>query len=194
MATPDGSTRDRIVFEATRLFAEQGYAGTSVRQIVEASGVTKPTLYYWFGNKEGLFRQLVDLHLTSWITRLTEQIQAPEPAVDRIRTYVRSAVAEAMEKPDVVRFLARAFHPSGSDEPIVDADQFLIQEAALLTGLAQEGIASGELRPHLDPTSVALVLMGAAHTRIGASLHAGIPLSLDAADATLEILLSGVMA
>ena len=56
--TPD--TRQQILSAALKRFAEQGYAGTSVQQIVEAAGVTKPALYYHFRNKAGLFRALVD--------------------------------------------------------------------------------------------------------------------------------------
>ena len=43
--------RDRIIEEAARLFIEQGYAATSVRQIAEACGCTEAALYYHF--KEG---------------------------------------------------------------------------------------------------------------------------------------------
>lgn len=53
--------RERILREATRLFGHAGYAGASVREVVEAAGVTKPTLYYYFKNKEDLFRQAVDV-------------------------------------------------------------------------------------------------------------------------------------
>ena len=49
---------------AARLFAAQGYDATSVREIVEAAGVTKPTLYYHFGSKEGLAQALVTVPLT----------------------------------------------------------------------------------------------------------------------------------
>ncbi len=44
---------------AMRLFATKGYNATSVREIVEAAGVTKPTLYYYFQNKEELYRRLI---------------------------------------------------------------------------------------------------------------------------------------
>jgi AcrR family transcriptional regulator len=48
---------------AARLFAEQGYDATPVRTIVEAAGVTKPTLYYHFGSKEGLAQALLTVPL-----------------------------------------------------------------------------------------------------------------------------------
>jgi AcrR family transcriptional regulator len=49
------NTRGRILETATDLFAEKGYAGTYVREIVEKAGVSKPALYYYFKSKEGLF-------------------------------------------------------------------------------------------------------------------------------------------
>ena len=52
--------QERIITAATRLFAEKGYAGTSTAEIVSAAGVTKPMVYYYFGDKEGLFRAVMD--------------------------------------------------------------------------------------------------------------------------------------
>jgi AcrR family transcriptional regulator len=53
-------TRESLIKQAARLFAERGYDAVSVREIVEAAGVTKPALYYYFGNKEGLARAVLD--------------------------------------------------------------------------------------------------------------------------------------
>src|SRR4051812_50089081 len=54
----NSAARD-IARVAARLFARHGYDATSVRMIVEAAGVTKPTLYYYFGSKEGLAQALL---------------------------------------------------------------------------------------------------------------------------------------
>ena len=56
----DQKTRARLLEAATALFAEKGYATTSVREIVARAGVTKPVLYYYFGNKEGLLQAILD--------------------------------------------------------------------------------------------------------------------------------------
>ncbi len=50
----------RIARVAAQLFATLGYDATSVRNIVEAAEVTKPTLYYHFQSKEGLAHALLD--------------------------------------------------------------------------------------------------------------------------------------
>ncbi len=58
----DQETRGRILLAAASLFANKGYAGTAVREIVAAAGVTKPTLYYYFKNKEDLYVRAAGSH------------------------------------------------------------------------------------------------------------------------------------
>ncbi len=53
-------TRETVMEAAIEAFASKGYAGTSVNDILHVSGLSKPTLYYYFGSKEGLFREILD--------------------------------------------------------------------------------------------------------------------------------------
>jgi len=58
-ATPGGDAkRERILRTAERLFHEQGYADTTMEQIVGELGVTKPYVYYYFRNKQEIFELL----------------------------------------------------------------------------------------------------------------------------------------
>jgi AcrR family transcriptional regulator len=58
-ATPGtDEKRERILKAAERLFHEQGYADTTMEQIVRALGVTKPFVYYYFHNKQEIFELL----------------------------------------------------------------------------------------------------------------------------------------
>ena len=43
-----------ILEEALKLFSNNGYEATGVQEICEQAGVTKPTLYHYFGSKQGL--------------------------------------------------------------------------------------------------------------------------------------------
>lgn len=52
--------KDRLLDEALVLFARRGVDSVGVQEIVEAAGVTKPTLYHHYGSKEGLVKALVD--------------------------------------------------------------------------------------------------------------------------------------
>lgn len=56
----DSVTRQRILRAGLGIFADRGYAGASVQAIVNAANVTKPTLYYYFRSKAGLYQALID--------------------------------------------------------------------------------------------------------------------------------------
>jgi len=96
----NGDLKARLLLAALSHFAAKGYDGVQVREVAEDAGVSKPTLYYHFGSKEGLFRQLCLVSLTSTSARIQAMVepflQAPikgEKAVERAcldlsRTYL----------------------------------------------------------------------------------------------------------
>lgn len=53
------NAQQRLLDAAMLLFSRKGYAATSVRELVEQAGVTKPVLYYYFRNKAGLYLALI---------------------------------------------------------------------------------------------------------------------------------------
>ena len=52
------NSKESILQKALTLFSAHGYDGTGIQDITVAAGVTKPTLYYFFGNKDGLFEAI----------------------------------------------------------------------------------------------------------------------------------------
>jgi AcrR family transcriptional regulator len=52
--------REVVLESAIAAFARKGYAGTSVQDILQATHLSKPTLYYYFESKAGLFRAILD--------------------------------------------------------------------------------------------------------------------------------------
>ena len=66
---------------AARLFAARGYDATSVREIVEAAGVAKPTLYYYFKSKEGLASALLTVPLSSLVATLRQIVATVDEPV-----------------------------------------------------------------------------------------------------------------
>jgi AcrR family transcriptional regulator len=58
METLSGNRRT-ILDSALHLFSERGYEGVGVAELCEASGITKPTLYHYFGSKRGLLDAIV---------------------------------------------------------------------------------------------------------------------------------------
>lgn len=64
-------TREVILKTALDLFALQGFESTGVQEIVNKSGITKPTMYHHFGNKRGL----LDAIITEWGGQLFEIVE-----------------------------------------------------------------------------------------------------------------------
>jgi TetR/AcrR family transcriptional regulator len=52
-------TRERILNSSLRMFSRRGFETTGVQEIVLEAGITKPTLYYYFGNKQGLLEAII---------------------------------------------------------------------------------------------------------------------------------------
>ena len=100
---------------AARLFATQGFDATSVREIVEGAGVTKPTLYYYFRSKEGLAKALVTVPLSDLVERLRQIVTSERDPVHCLERVLEAQFAFCREDPERARFLyALIFGPPGS--------------------------------------------------------------------------------
>jgi AcrR family transcriptional regulator len=183
--------RERILIEATGLFARQGYSGTSVREIVEAAGVTKPTLYYYFGNKEGLFKALVQVQLSTGLDGLQVLLDAPGTVLERLNAMVRVRVQLVEQQPELVRFMAEVMMNGHKAVPQIDCSEYFANETRLLSELFSQGIASGELID-MDPAEMALGFMGLFHFRFAAAISGGPPLTDQTVSMLLQLFASGV--
>lgn len=68
-------TRERFLKEALRLFTARGYEAVGVQEIVEAAGVTKPSLYHHFGSKRGLLDALLKERYEELFVLLSEAVR-----------------------------------------------------------------------------------------------------------------------
>src|SRR2546421_127594 len=68
---------DEALAAALRVFWTKGYEGASLTDLTEAMGITKPSLYAAFGNKESLFRKALDLYEREKLAYVAEALNAP---------------------------------------------------------------------------------------------------------------------
>ena len=71
--------REQLVGVARSLFAERGYEATSVEEIAERAGVSKPIVYQHFGGKEGLYAVVVDREVTTLTAAITAAMDSSHP-------------------------------------------------------------------------------------------------------------------
>jgi AcrR family transcriptional regulator len=80
------ATRERVIRAATELFAANGYDGTSTEAVLQASGVSRGSLYHHFANKEALFMAVLEAMQMRVAEDLAVAAAGLTDAVDVLRT------------------------------------------------------------------------------------------------------------
>ena len=168
-----GELRRRIVEEATQLFAEKGFSGTSIRQLVAACGCTKPALYYYFDSKETLFLEVVRMHMDRTSEMLEQTLTRPGSVRQRMRESVQSFIDYARAEPMTMRLLQRVETRAEEGAPEVSCMATRELHLGLLSTLIQQGIEDGQLRADVPPDECALVLAGAISFQFEMALATG---------------------
>jgi AcrR family transcriptional regulator len=106
-AAPDrpAGTRDAILDAAERLFAERGFAGTSVRDIVRESQSSPPSLYHFFGSKENLLVELVADRYASFCDSLEAELESATSAFDVCKNLLDFTLTNMKQQPHTAKLL-----------------------------------------------------------------------------------------
>jgi len=99
--------RDKIVVEATRLFAANGFDATPLQEIADAVGIRKASLLYHFPSKDELRRSVLDTMLSHWNEALPRLLQAAASGEDQFQAIVKEMVRFFTTDPDRARLLVR---------------------------------------------------------------------------------------
>ncbi len=107
---------EHLARTALKLFARKGYTATSVNEIVEAAGVTKPMLYYYFKSKEQLARHLVIEPLERLLEAMKQAEKVALNPLDSQVEWLSLQIHFSRDDPDRARFVfALYFGPLGAD-------------------------------------------------------------------------------
>jgi len=144
------TTREDVVAAAGRLFAADGYDGTSMRDLGREVGLLGSSLYAHVEGKQELLVEIVMRGSLLFEDSAREARETPDTARDQLRAFISGHVGVVLGHLDVARtFLneARALDPEHRTQVIAARDAY---EDTLRTILAA-GIKDGSFRPGLDP-------------------------------------------
>jgi len=137
--------RERLLSAATRLFALNGFEGTSVQQVVEAAGVTKGALYHYYASKDDLLYEVYHRLLTMQRARLDEIAGGHGDPAERLRAAAADVLRTTFENMDDMIVFFRSLHllPVGR-QALIRAERRSYHER--LRQLVDEGIDAGTFR------------------------------------------------
>ncbi|MEF3274097.1 MAG: TetR/AcrR family transcriptional regulator [Chloroflexus sp.] len=158
----DSPTALRILDVAAHLFMQRGYRAVSINDIINAAGVTKPTLYYYFSDKEDLFVQMGLLVLTTMSQPLAELVAADLPLAERLRT-IASLLINGYEG-DMRVMRHEMMEHLGEEARARLSAAFYQHLFAPLTQLMREASATGFVRTDLSPTMLATFFLSLCET------------------------------
>ncbi len=139
-------TKEGILKAAIRVLGEKGYSDLSMKDVAEASGFTKPTIYYYFRNKEGLLLAIVD-HVNSLIEGFLERELLSDGQVSASLERIAAAMIRAhRDNPDFARAHLACHADSGVKALFPSMMGRFARIEGLMSDLMKRGVERGEFR------------------------------------------------
>ncbi len=140
----DLSTRERLMRAATELFSQKGYAATSVREIVTAAGVSKPVLYYYFKNKEGIYHEIIR-HGLELLNGLIAEVRTMDcPVSEKILQLFARTIEMIREDMQIIRLMYAVQYGICRELPEVNLVDIQDCFDNAVLDLVEQGIVCGE--------------------------------------------------
>jgi|HubBroStandDraft_2_1064218.scaffolds.fasta_scaffold311558_1 AcrR family transcriptional regulator len=169
--------KDRIVQAAGKLFARQGYHGTSTREIAHLADVSENTLFRHFEHKENIFwsalrSQATEIKLPNDLQEGLSQGDSPEMVLPKI---FESLTETVNYRPELLRLIAVAFvelYPKAE----LFSREYLSPALSAICGYLEMNIKSGKIRvSDSRMLTAALVMTGLMHSGISSLIEGDKP-------------------
>ncbi len=156
--SPTGA-RQRLLDSAAELFNSKGYVATTVREIVTAAGVTKPVLYYYFRNKEGIFLELMQATYVKFNAMVDSVRSEKGGAREKLRLFIDQTFSLFLEEIKTVRLMYSIYYGPHQGAPFFDFDIYHRKFQEVIRGLVEEGIRRKEFGDK-SPEDMTWVIIG----------------------------------
>lgn len=156
---PD-ATRAALLNSAVKLFAKQGYDGTSVQQVVDDANRTKGAFYYYFDSKEDLLQQLHDNSVDYQLDLLRQVLERDDPADVQLKDLVITVLMEPMGvyKSEIAVFTheLRRLSDEGFEDVLAKRDEF----ERCVVEIIERGVKAGIFKDLGSPRLLAFGIIG----------------------------------
>ena len=152
------NARERLLETAISLFAQKGYAGTTVREIAQQAGVSKPVLYYYFESKEGLFLSILEQAENLQIRMLTDVLESRGTVLERLLILYRRVYAEVEAHRSLYKMIHGLIFGPPQGTPNYDFTRYHRHMIDAIRKIYNSGISGGEVKKSAGEEIAYLVL------------------------------------
>ncbi len=183
-AQHSAATRGGIVSAALRLFAERGFASTSIADIAGAAGITKGAIYWHFDSKDALFKAILEGIRRDWQDVVRGPLEREKDPVRKIELLFDQYGLFLKREPQVCLFLQRVLLEAEGDyaKQVV---RVFDRTQGFIAGILEEAKLVGQLDARVDSAVVARTIL-ISLTGVTAHCHASRSLSVDTVIAELK--------
>jgi TetR/AcrR family transcriptional repressor of nem operon len=188
-------TRQMIIEKAAPIFNQRGYEGSSLKEILEATGLEKGGLYRHFASKEDLAVEVFRYALANAVKLRTENVEQIEGAVERLRFIIRRFVESRSAIPGGCPLMNTAIDADDGNPTLRRLARRGITDWRMrLSRILEEGMESGEIRRTTEPRQIANTIIATLEGALMISRLEGSNEALQDAQASLETLLVSIQA
>jgi AcrR family transcriptional regulator len=155
---PESKTREQIIHDASQIFLQKGYSNTTIAEIMESVGITKPSFYYYFKNKKDLYLTCLDSIFDAFSKRSLDNIRKEKTPIKRLEQRWKAGHSHSNRVLTSINLLKESLRQE--DEEQRGRAEAILRRAWVdpLTRDLERGIRSGSIRPvHSEIASFALI-------------------------------------
>lgn len=186
-------TRQKIIAMAAPLFNQQGFAGCSMQDVMQATGLEKGGLYRHFSSKEELAAEAFRYALRNGVRTRTDGLDAAGSPLDQLRCFIRRFVESAPSVPGGCPLMNTAIDADDGN-PVLRKLAFdaIADWKARLAAIVEQGIRRKEIRRSVHPQRIANTIVAALEGALMISRIEGSPEALRDTEKSLRVLLDGI--
>jgi len=150
--------RNKIISIATRLFAERGLNGVSIRELSKTAGVSISMISYHFGGKEGLYSSVLKEQFSSF-GHIEEINNVTTEPLAKIEAYIRWIIVRHRNNPYLLRFYTSELTNPTHFFPLI-VQPAIGKVIQILVRIIEDGISQNKFRKDLNPVDTVLAMAG----------------------------------
>ena len=164
--------RERILWSGIEVFARRGYAGTSVEDVLAGTPFSKPTLYYHFKSKAGLFRAILEFAFDEGFRLMGEGIANAKDVEEKLIGVTMAWFRFVQTHPALTRLVFATIYAAPEELPADAVDMSKRRRNyEFFRNIVQEGLATGILDSAYTTDEVSQALYGVLGQQLRAYLY-----------------------